>query len=98
MTGSRHSRYSDVLPAAGCLLQGSRRVGTLHAVDAVMRFLKLYLVGYFILLLGAGLALWQSGILRQIPGIWLAIGAIIAVGFGIMLAVASGRPAVTTRE
>ena len=73
-------------------------VGTLHALVTFMRFLKLYLVGYFILLLGAGLALWQSGILRQIPGIWLAIGAIIAVGFGIMLAVASGRPAVTTRE
>jgi hypothetical protein len=64
----------------------------------LMRYLKLYLVGYFILLIGAGLALWQSGILRQIPGIWLAIGVLIAVGFGIMLAVASGRPAVTTSE
>ena len=63
-----------------------------------MRFLKLYLVGYFILLFGAGLALWQSGILRQIPGIWLAISVVIAVGLGIMLAVASGRPAMTTRE
>jgi drug/metabolite transporter (DMT)-like permease len=63
-----------------------------------MRFLKIYLIGYFILLLGAGLALWQSGILRQIPGIWLAIGAIIAIGLGIMLAVASGRPAVSTRD
>jgi hypothetical protein len=63
-----------------------------------MRFLKIYLIGYFILLLGAGLALWQSGILRQIPGVWLAIGAIIAIGLGIMLAVATGRPAVTTRE
>ena len=63
-----------------------------------MRFLKIYLIGYFILLLGAGLALWQSGILRQIPGVWLAIGALIAIGFGIMLAVASGRPAVTMRE
>jgi hypothetical protein len=63
-----------------------------------MRFLKLYLVGYFILLLGAGMALWQSGVLRQIPGIWLGIAAIIAIGLGIMLAVASGRPAVTTRE
>jgi hypothetical protein len=63
-----------------------------------MRFLKIYLIGYFILLLGAGLALWQSGILRQIPGVWLAIATIIAVGLGIMLAVASGRPAVTTRE
>jgi hypothetical protein len=63
-----------------------------------MRFLKIYLIGYFILLFGAGLALWRSGILRQIPGVWLAIGLIIAIGLGIMLAVASGRPAVTTRE
>jgi hypothetical protein len=63
-----------------------------------MRYLKIYLIGYFILLLGAGLALWRSGILRQIPGVWLAIAAIIAIGLGIMLAVASGRPAVTTRE
>jgi hypothetical protein len=63
-----------------------------------MKFLKIYLIGYFVLLFGAGLALWQSGILRQIPGVWLAIGALIAVGFGIMLAVASGRPAVTTHE
>jgi drug/metabolite transporter (DMT)-like permease len=63
-----------------------------------MRFLKIYLIGYFVLLLGAALALWQSGILRQIPGVWLAIAAIIAIGLGIMLAVSSGRPAVTTRE
>ena len=64
----------------------------------VMKFMKLYLVGYFILLIGAVWALWQSGILKQIPGVWMGIGAIIAVGFGIMLAVSSGRPAVTTRE
>ena len=63
-----------------------------------MRFLTLYLVGYFVLLLGAGLALWQSGVLRQIPTIWLAIGVLIAVGFGIMLAVVSGRPSITTGE
>jgi drug/metabolite transporter (DMT)-like permease len=60
-----------------------------------MRFLKLYLIGYFILLFGAALALWQSGILAEIPGVWLAIGAVVAVGFGIMLAVASA-PKVTT--
>ncbi len=63
-----------------------------------MRFLKLYLIGYFILLLGAAWALFQSGILEQIPGVWMAIAAVIAVGVGIMLAVASGKPAVTTRE
>jgi len=65
---------------------------------AGMKFLKLYLVGYFVLLFGATLALWQSGMLRQIPMVWLAIAAIIAIGLGIMLAVASGRPSVTTRE
>lgn len=60
--------------------------------------MKLYLVGYFILVIGAVAALWQSGILDKIPGIWIAIGAIVAIGLGIMLAVSSGRPAVTTRE
>lgn len=63
-----------------------------------MRFLKLYLVGYFVLLLGGAWALWESGILDEIPGVWIAIAAVIAVGLGIMLAVSSGRPAVTTRE
>ena len=61
-----------------------------------MKYLKLYLVGYFVLLIGAGLALWQAGVLDDIPGIWLAIGAIVAIGFGIMLAVASTPRAVTT--
>jgi hypothetical protein len=63
-----------------------------------MRYLKIYLVGYFVLLIGAAWALWEAEILEQIPGVWIAIAAIIAIGLGIMLAVASGRPAVTTRE
>ena len=63
-----------------------------------MRYLTIYLVGYFVLLIGAAWALWEAEILDKIPGVWIAIAAIIAIGFGIMLAVASGRPAVTTRE
>ncbi len=63
-----------------------------------MRFLKLYLAGYFVLLLGAVWALWESGILDEIPGVWIAIAAVIAIGLGIMLAVSSGRPVVATRE
>jgi len=67
----------------------------LHIAEALgMKFLKLYLVGYFVLCVGAGLALWQAGVLDDIPTIWLAIGLIVAVGFGIMLAVASS-PRVT---
>ena len=45
-----------------------------------MRFLKLYLIGYFVLLIGAGMALWQAGVLDDIPGMWLATGLVIAVG------------------
>ena len=78
-------------------------MGLFSAVQALfvlrnrsMKYLKLYLVGYFVLLIGAGLALWQAGVLDDIPGIWLAIGIIVAVGFGIMLAVASTPRAVTT--
>jgi hypothetical protein len=60
-----------------------------------MRFIHLYLVGYFVLVVGAVLALWQSGALAKVSGIWIAIGLVIAVGLGIMLAVSSGKPEIT---
>jgi hypothetical protein len=60
-----------------------------------MRFIHLYLVGYFVLVVGAVLALWQSGALAKISPIWIAIGVIIAIGLGIMLAVSSGKPEIT---
>ena len=60
-----------------------------------MRFLTIYLVGYFVLLIGAAWALWESGILREIPGVWIGIAAIIAIGLGIMLAISAGKPDIT---
>jgi len=60
-----------------------------------MRFIHLYLVGYFVLVVGAVLALWQSGALAKVSAIWIAIGLIIAIGLGIMLAVSSGKPEIT---
>ena len=45
-----------------------------------MRFVHIYLIGYFVLILGAGLALWQAGVLGRIPGIWILISGIIVVG------------------
>jgi hypothetical protein len=63
-----------------------------------MRFLHFYLIGYFILLIGAGLALWRAGVLERIDGVWLAIALIIAVGLGIVLAATSVRPRTLTRE
>jgi len=63
-----------------------------------VRFIHLYLIGYFVLVLGAGLALWQAGVLGRIPPIWILISAIIVIGLGILLAATSVRPTTITRE
>ena len=61
-----------------------------------MRLLRIYLVGYFVLVLGALLALWQSGVLAQISLVWIAIGLLLAIGLGVILAVTSTRPPIST--
>ena len=61
-----------------------------------MRFIKLYLVGYVVLVLGLTLGLWQSGILGRVAPIWIGVGALVAIGVGIMLSVSSGKPANST--
>ena len=63
-----------------------------------MRFIHLYLLGYFLLVIGAGLALWQAGILARISPTWLVISAIIVIGLGILLAASSTRNTTITRE
>ena len=60
-----------------------------------MRFIHLFLIGYCVLVLGVGLALWQTGVLSHVAPIWIGIGALLVVGLGIMLSVSSGRPTVT---
>jgi hypothetical protein len=57
-----------------------------------MRFFNLYLVGYIVLVIGVLLALWQSGLLQTLGPVWIAIGLVVAVGLGIMLAVTAGKP------
>jgi hypothetical protein len=63
-----------------------------------MRFVHLFLLGYFLLVIGAGLALWQAGILARISTMWLMIAAIIVVGLGVLLAATSTRTTTITRE
>lgn len=60
-----------------------------------MRFVNIYLVGYALLVAGALLALWYGGALQHIPAAWIAIGLLIAVGLGVMLAVSAGKPEFT---
>lgn len=60
-----------------------------------MRSIHLFLAGYFILLLGVGLGFWQAGLFDHVAPTWIAIGALIALGLGIMSAVLSGKPTIT---
>jgi hypothetical protein len=60
-----------------------------------MKFINMYLVGYFVLLVGALAALWYGGVLRHVSPVWVVIGLVIAVGLGIMLSVSGGKPEIT---
>jgi hypothetical protein len=60
-----------------------------------MRFINMYLIGYFILLIGALAALWYGGVLRHVSATWILIGLVIAVGLGIMVSVSGGKPEIT---
>lgn len=57
-----------------------------------MRFINLYLFGYFILILGIGIAMREAGVFSGAGPVWIAIWALVAIGLGIMLAVTSGEP------
>jgi hypothetical protein len=60
-----------------------------------MRYVNLYLVGWIVFVLGVVLAMWKSGILREIAPVWIGIGIVIALGIGIMMSVGSGKPTIT---
>ena len=57
-----------------------------------MKWTGAYFLGYVILLAGILAALWKTGVLQRVGTTWTIIGVVIAVGLGIMIAVAnSGR-------
>ena len=57
-----------------------------------MRVLRAYLAVYFALIIGAGLALWQSGAASRVPASWLVLAALVVLGLGLLLALVA-RPA-----
>ena len=52
-----------------------------------MKWMGIYLVGYVILMGGIFAGLWKMGILDRIGSTWTLIAVVIAIGFGIMVAV-----------
>ena len=46
-----------------------------------MKFINMFLIGYFVLIFGVGLALWQSGVLARVAPIWIFIGIPFLPGF-----------------
>lgn len=55
-----------------------------------MKWTGLYLLGYVVMILGVLAALWKMGVLADIGAAWTAIGLVILIGLGIMIAVSSG--------
>ena len=66
-------------------------------MEAAVRFINMYFVGWIIFVIGVGLALWKAGILAHVAPAWIGIAAVIAVGIGIMFAVGSGKPEITSQ-
>jgi hypothetical protein len=55
-----------------------------------VKWTLIYFVGYAIVIGGIIAGLAQAGVLEQVGTKWTAIGVAIALGLGIMLAVARG--------
>ena len=57
-----------------------------------MKWMRMYLVGYSIVLVGLVAALWKLGVLERVGPAWTAIGIVIAIGLGLMISVSgSGK-------
>lgn len=56
-------------------------------------FLRLYLVVYFALIIGALVALWMGGVLANLSLFSVVLGSTVAFGLGALLALVwVGRP------
>ena len=54
-----------------------------------MKWTGLYLIGYVIFIGGVLMALWKAGVLASVGAFWTGVGVVIAIGLGIMFAVAN---------
>ena len=54
-----------------------------------MKWAGMYFFGFILLVGGVLAALWKLGILQTIEPAWIAIGVVIVIGIGIMIAVSN---------
>ena len=54
-----------------------------------MKWTGIYFVGFVIVVGGVLAALWKAGVIERIGTTWTIIGVVIAIGIGIMIAVAN---------
>lgn len=54
-----------------------------------MKWTGMYLLGFVILIGGILAALWKIGVLASMGTFWTGVSVVIAIGVGIMLAVAN---------
>lgn len=86
------SRAGSTEDKSGQTFASVRRPEPLLQNSTIMKWTATYLVGFIIVLGGVLAALWKTGTLERIGATWTIIGVVIAVGLGIMIAVAnSGR-------
>jgi len=52
-----------------------------------MKWMRMYLVGYVIVLGGLIAALWKLGVLDRVGPAWTTIGIVIAIGLGVIFSV-----------
>jgi hypothetical protein len=57
-----------------------------------MTILRAYLIGYYLLVGAAVIALWEAGVLAEIPLLWTVLAIAAAILSGVLLAVTSSTP------
>ncbi len=58
-------------------------------MEVTMKWTGMYLLGFIIVVGGILAALWKTGVLASIGTFWTMVGLVIAIGLGIMIAVAN---------
>ena len=63
-----------------------------------MRIVRIYLLGYTLLIIGALFTLWQGGVLSHLSTVWVLEVLVVAVGLGILLFLTAGKPALPRED